>query len=58
MSTTGLDAPIVPPVICASCNTFLIVKNNRLWISILEVLIFRRIYKFKDLCLWNYPVTK
>ncbi len=32
-------------------DIFLIAKNNRLWISILEVLIFRRIYKFNDLCL-------
>ncbi len=32
-------------------DIFLIAKTNRLWISILEVLIFRRIYRFNDLCL-------
>lgn len=32
-------------------DIFLIAKTNRLWTSILEILLFRRIYRFKDLCL-------
>ena len=32
-------------------DIFLIAKTNRLWTSILEVLLFRRIYRFNDLCL-------
>ncbi|MGC8562399.1 MAG: hypothetical protein ACP5UZ_06605 [Thermoplasmata archaeon] len=32
-------------------DIFLIAKTNRLWTSILEILLFRRIYRFNDLCL-------
>ncbi len=32
-------------------DIFLIAKTNRLWLTILEVLMFRRIYRFDDLCL-------
>ncbi|MCL5874400.1 MAG: hypothetical protein M1161_03565 [Candidatus Thermoplasmatota archaeon] len=32
-------------------DIFLIAKTNRLWISILEFLLFRRIYRFDDMCL-------
>ncbi len=32
-------------------DIFLIAKNNRLWTSIMEILIFRRIYRFEPLCL-------
>ncbi|MCL6002169.1 MAG: hypothetical protein M0Z77_07200 [Thermoplasmatales archaeon] len=32
-------------------DIFLISKTNRMWTSILEVLMFRRIYRFNDLCL-------
>ncbi len=32
-------------------DIFLIAKTNRLWSTILELLVFRRIYRFNDLCL-------
>ncbi|MEM0133793.1 MAG: hypothetical protein QXU18_00985 [Thermoplasmatales archaeon] len=32
-------------------DIFLIARNKRLWSSILEILVFRRIYRFSDLCL-------